>query len=65
MSWLNEEEAARAAAMNQVIIDGDFNCQTPMCDEYVAKAVYLPEVRVLTWKCTKNHKSFIEDINLG
>ena len=63
---MNEEEAARAAAMNQVIVEGDFQCQTPGCnDGDISKAVYLPEVKVLTWKCKSDHKSFIEDINLG
>lgn len=62
---MNEQEAAMAASLNQVIIEGDFQCQTPGCsDTDIPAAVFLPEVKVLTWKCKNDHKSFIEDFNL-
>jgi hypothetical protein len=62
---MNEQEAAYAASLNQVEIEGDFECQTPGCsDRDIPVAVYLPEVSVLTWKCKNDHKSFIEEFKL-
>jgi len=61
---MNEQEAARAASLNQVEIEGDFQCQTPGCGAEVSVAIYLPEVSVLTWKCKNEHKSFIEEFRL-
>lgn len=61
---MNEQEAALAASLNQVEIEGDFQCQTPGCNEDVFVAVYLPDVQVLTWKCKNEHKSFIEEFKL-
>ena len=47
---------------DQVVVEGSFYCQ--VCDADVDKAVYLPQVKTLTWKCPEGHKSFIEDMKL-
>ena len=42
----------------KVKVPGSFMCQT--CDETSDVALYLPEVQILTWKCTKDHTSSID-----
>lgn len=48
--------------MTKVPVEGTLQCQT--CYEYVENGVYVPEAKVLTWKCSSGHVSLIEDINL-
>lgn len=43
-------------------VDGSFLCHT--CNEYVDEAFYLPEIHVLTWKCSEGHISTIKDFDL-
>jgi len=48
---------------NQVAFEGAFQCHT--CNETVYDAVYLPDMSVLTWKCSQGHKSFIEEFRIN
>jgi len=43
-------------------VEGSFLCQT--CGEPVERAFYLPEAKMLAWKCESGHKSFIEKFEL-
>lgn len=45
-----------------VPVEGSFECSA--CGEYVESAILIPEDRVLTWKCSKGHKTFIDKVNL-
>lgn len=47
---------------DQVPVEGSFMCQ--VCDEFVDKAVYIPQEAILTWKCSEGHKSFIEKFTI-
>lgn len=46
-----------------VLVDGTFACMT--CDELCEEAQYFPVEKVLIWFCTEEHKSAIENFNLG
>jgi hypothetical protein len=48
--------------INKIEVEGAFMCQN--CDENVEKAFYLSQDRVLTWKCSLGHISYIEKFNL-
>lgn len=43
-------------------IDGSFGCQ--VCYEQVEEAEYFQVERILKWKCSQGHVSFIEDFVL-
>jgi hypothetical protein len=48
---------------DQVDFEGVYQCH--FCDEKVYRAVYLPEEKILTWKCSNGHKSFLEKFSIG
>lgn len=48
---------------HSVIIDGTFTCMT--CDELVDEALLFPVEKILVWFCTEEHKSAIENFNIG
>ena len=58
----DDKEEINLAAANQVQFEGTYQCHT--CNETVYNAVYLPDLGVLTWKCTEGHKSFIENFKV-
>lgn len=43
-------------------VDCDVQCQ--ICHEYVDGAEYFVVERLLKWKCSQGHTSFIEDFRL-
>lgn len=47
---------------DQVPVEGEFQCQ--VCGVYVPAAVYLPQEKLLTYKCLEGHKSFIEKFSV-
>jgi hypothetical protein len=47
----------------QIHLEGTYVCQH--CAQYVDGAEYLPDQKVLTWKCTNGHKSWIEGFSIG
>jgi hypothetical protein len=44
------------------LIDGSFGCQ--VCHEQVDEAKYYVRERVLLWRCSQKHESFIEEFML-
>lgn len=58
MSRFSKDTPADLEPIEKFEVDGSFLCQT--CGETVDTAFYLPEARMLVWKCEDGHKSFIE-----
>lgn len=56
------EKPAETLSMG-VPVDGSFVCMA--CDEQVDEAEYFPVEKILVWVCSKEHKSAIENFNLG
>ena len=56
------ETGSQNEAIVKVVVDGSFLCQS--CGEAVDSAFYLPEAKMLAWKCEQGHKSFIEKFEL-
>lgn len=52
----------RAEAPEGIQIDGAFGCQT--CYEQVDEAEYFPVEKILKWKCSESHISYIEEFIL-
>lgn len=44
------------------ILDGTYGCQT--CDEHVEEAEWFITQKILRWKCSAGHMSFIEEFSL-
>lgn len=60
--WDDIEEAKEVEELVKVAIDGAFACS--ICNEPVGTAIYLPNEKILTWKCGTGHISSIEDVLL-
>jgi len=45
-----------------IVIDGAFGCQT--CYEQCDEAEYFPIEKILRWKCSEGHMSYIEEFTL-
>lgn len=58
MSKFTESSTPEVEDIQKVEISGTFLCQT--CDEPVYTAFYLPEAKLLAWRCEQRHKSFVE-----
>ena len=58
MSRWSDIETEPEEKPNQVEFEGTYNCST--CNERVYRAIYLPDLQILTWKCENGHKSYIE-----
>ncbi|QAX95820.1 hypothetical protein SEA_TEUTSCH_84 [Streptomyces phage Teutsch] len=46
-----------------IVIDGSFVCMT--CGHVCDEAEYFPVDKILVWICAEEHKSAIENFNLG
>ncbi len=57
------EHLAEAKEKFQVNIQGAFDCQ--VCDEYVREGYHDRQNRMLIWKCSQGHASYIAEISLG
>lgn len=58
----DKHEEVNLDKANQMPFAGTYQCHT--CDEIVDDAVFLPDLAILTWKCSKGHKSFIENFKV-
>jgi hypothetical protein len=61
--FLQPPKKAVEEPAHSVIIDGSFVCMT--CEEICDEALLFPVEKVLVWYCTDEHKSEIENFNLG
>lgn len=46
------------------IVQGAFMCQHQGCTLDVDEALYVRELKYLSWVCYEGHKSYIEEISL-
>lgn len=58
------KEKKPAAADQFEEVGGSFECQHGDCEECVHDAKYFHVAKILVWKCSRGHKSFIEDFRL-
>ena len=58
----SDREPQQKPEMDTVDFEGTYQCQA--CEETVYRAVYVVNMKLLTWKCSNGHKSFAEGISI-
>lgn len=44
-------------------MSGAFDCQ--ICDEFVREAYHDRQTRMIVWKCSQGHASYISEVSFG